>query len=536
MPEPVVFIDMKRREEEERKRLDQRKSELELQKKQNHDHLPPDLEDELKESEKKLGNKKILVDPLFVRVRKELADMRPPRVEDHAEGKFDDRSADNLKEEEKALAVVYGILEQDHVDPKSDRFVSSLSSALAEYTRNKALFDEALKILAKLGDVGNVRHVHADQWVRVVRSLREREITDKDDHLPTLVDGALKVVRGGGDGAPPSSITIDLPDLEEPAEKEIVKANLDGAQAFLMGAMLDELKFFQVVDKLVELFQKGMLPLGRGNAGDKLYLYWKESDERLSEIERRNLYTQIFGFPGGDTHVMPNREFNDLWIRFISAVSSYVRQFQVDSLLRARIPFTISQEQVRKSGRDLAANLSLHSYGIVPCAAPDLQKQIKEIIALLSDQEIKLAYGARDMWQVIDQVATLELGGAKNSVRYRTTATSGAVIIRWLANRADLLANSTVIRVLDEQALRNPIQRRGVKVTNDPTDYDLVNACEQWLAVNGIPDQKVEEYSQPSEAPMMTSRPIQIPAIAKDLLESVGVQAGAGNGFQVTRR
>ena len=49
----------------------------------------------------------------------------------------------------------------------------------------------------------------------------------------------------------------------------------------------------------------------------------------------------------------------------------------------------------------------------------------------LSDQEILSAYGARDMWQVIDQVAA-ELGGATNSACYRTLGTSGATIVGWL--------------------------------------------------------------------------------------------------------
>jgi hypothetical protein len=63
---------------------------------------------------------------------------------------------------------------------------------------------------------------------------------------------------------------------------------------------------------------------------------------------------------------------------------------------------------------------------------------------------------------------------------------------------------------------------------SDPTDRDLVDACEQWLAVTGTPDQQVEQYSQPVEAPNSTSVPIQIPQVAKDLLDSVGVTAGVG--------
>jgi hypothetical protein len=70
---------------------------------------------------------------------------------------------------------------------------------------------------------------------------------------------------------------------------------------------------------------------------------------------------------------------------------------------------------------------------------------------------------------------------------------------------------------------------------NDPNDVDLVIAAEQWLAVTGTPDMQIEEFSQPSETPAQTSRPVQIPQAARDLLESVGVGipmgVGSGNGY-----
>jgi hypothetical protein len=56
-----------------------------------------------------------------------------------------------------------------------------------------------------------------------------------------------------------------------------------------------------------------------------------------------------------------------------------------------------------------------------------------------------------------------------------------------------------------------------------------VNACEQWLAVGGVQEQSIEQYSQPIEAPTMTSRPIEMPQIARDMLAGMGVGLnGAG--------
>jgi hypothetical protein len=218
----------------------------------------------------------------------------------------------------------------------------------------------------------------------------------------------------------------------------------------------------------------------------------------------------------------PNREFDDLWLRFVSAVSSFFRQTTVDSLLRSALPASVSQEGLRKSGRDLAANLSLYGYGVAYFAATSLQEQIKDIIEILQTDDVKSAYGARDMWQVVDQVASLELGGARNTVRYRTMAQTGGTIIRWLGNHASEL--SAFGNVVDETEVRRNI--KSPRPMSDPTDRDLVDACEQWLAVTGTPDLQVEQYSQPVEAPNSTSRPIQIPQAARDMLESVGVTAG----------
>jgi len=300
--------------------------------------------------------------------------------------------------------------------------------------------------------------------------------------------------------------------------------------------MFEQLKVFQVVDKLVELFQNGILPIKLGNAGNFLYRYWKDTPNRISEAERRNFYARAFGIPGGDDAGMPNREFNDLWIRFVSAVSSYIRQNQLDNLLKANIPGAVTQQQVRKSGRDLAANLSLYGYGMTYFAATDLQKQLKDVIDLLSDPEIRQAYGARDPWQVIDQVAQLELGGAVNSTRYRTMATTGVIIMAWLAKRAKRLSDSSFDDILDLTVIRYPVPAAsGKKPSVDPTDADLVNACQQWLAVTGTEENQVEQYAQPRLSPSMTSKPIQIPAVARDVLESAGVSLpmgmGTGNGY-----
>jgi hypothetical protein len=99
------------------------------------------------------------------------------------------------------------------------------------------------------------------------------------------------------------------------------------------------------------------------------------------------------------------------------------------------------------------------------------------------------------------------------------------VIIRWIARHVSRLA-SVGGQVIEIEQLVNPLLRATASSNNptvDPTDWDLVNACEQWLAVGGVQDQSVEQYSQPIEAPTMTSRPFDIPPIARDMLGGMGI-------------
>ena len=247
-----------------------------------------------------------------------------------------------------------------------------------------------------------------------------------------------------------------------------------------------------------------------------------------SEAERRGFYARTLGFPGGDAD-SPNREFKDAFMRFVSAVSSFVRQNTVDNLLRSNIPGAISQQQVRKAGRDLATNISSHGYGMAYPMATELQKEITDVMTILKNGEIEDAYGAKDMWQLVDQVAGLELGGAKNSVKYRTMASAGATVFAWLANKATQLASGSYVPILDVAQLQNA-PTYSTKPTTNPSDYDLVGACDQWLAVTGTAEDSVDKMAQPIEGPAMPSRPIQIPSVARDMLESVGVPAMAYAG------
>jgi hypothetical protein len=231
---------------------------------------------------------------------------------------------------------------------------------------------------------------------------------------------------------------------------EIVAENIRAMQAVYGAAMLEEMRVFGVADRVVEQFHTGLLPLGRGPAGERLYQYWTGRSARLTGAERRQLYRRALGLgPGADTDPTANRKFEDLWLRFVSSVSQLARQTEVDAL-----------DLARRARRDLVENLSLHGWGGISYAATRLASEVRDAVDLLSEPEIGSAYGARDMWQVVDRVSTLYLGAVPDLRRRRSRLDAARRMFQWLA---------------DSAAATEP----------DVSDPALVNALEEWLTVGG---------------------------------------------------
>ena len=276
--------------------------------------------------------------------------------------------------------------------------------------------------------------------------------------MPTLRCCAGAKPRAQSKSTLSSVERIELPDLESQTDVEIVKENLHAAQAIFFAYQLEEMRLFQVVERLVEMFQQGQLPIGHGRAGQMLHQYWRAHRPQPESV-RRNAYWRMFGVaPGGDAEaVEPNSDFQSLWMRFVSAVSEYSREHSAAALIT---PPTPANAGVRKAARDLASNLSAHGWGAAHLLAEQLSADIQRALDILADPEVQQAFGARDAWQVIDHVNTTYLGGARDVTRIRTKAQAGQCILGWLAK-------------MDQPSTHG--------------DAELVDAVERWIAASDMP-------------------------------------------------
>lgn len=370
-------------------------------------------------------------------------------------------------------------------------FVERMVAIVQEYQGNQAMFGAVYESLVEEG-TGNSITVYARQVAEVSRQLIRQGVDPRDPQLKHMVADALSAVLGKTIEGRFSATDIDLPDLEEGSAADVVKDNVFALSAIYFSAMLEDLKFFAVADKVVEQFMAGLVPISRGTAGDAMYDYFKGAADRLTEVERRSLYARAFGLAQGSVEEpMPNREFSDLWIRFLSGVNLMNRQSASERLV-------ITNEYVFKNARDLAVNLSLHGYGVAHFAAIELQTLIGDVKKMLSFADVLNAYGVRDYNQLIERVSALYLGGPVNGVRQRTMATTGKNIIQFLGRHAPELSgsNSNVISFL--APVPPPPEAPQPSWTPLQLEVNALRAdVDKWLAVNGTPDETVDRFAEP---------------------------------------
>ncbi|MEY2514572.1 MAG: hypothetical protein QOJ89_1930 [bacterium] len=191
--------------------------------------------------------------------------------------------------------------------------------------------------------------------------------------------------------------------------------DVEAAAALYAAAQLEQLGVLRVVDRLVELYLRGGLPVGgTGGAAAALDSYWLGRAERLPEDERRALFERTAG-----------AAFEHLLGRLAGALVASAKG-------GAGGAGGAGAEAVAWAADELEASIDRNLDEPALAAAALLREQLGDALAILSDPDLLNAYGARDPWQLTDQLARLELGSTPDIARHQTLAAAGTVVIAWL--------------------------------------------------------------------------------------------------------
>jgi hypothetical protein len=324
--------------------------------------------------------------------------------------------------------------------------------------------------------------------------------------------------------------SLDLPPLtgDSGGDTEIVADNIKAVSMIYATYQLDVgMRMIDVVDRINEIFHNGQLPIGFDAGGKAIDDYNWSAEDRMNGLARRNHYSRVLGISGVTSkEVQPNNQFDSLFIRFLSSLAEYDRQQRVADIVASARPRNLTSEYVRKSGRDLAANLSLYGWAATQFAARRLRQHIESALNILKQPSIQKAYGVTNLYQVIERVSSTEFNTTPNIVKHRTMAEAGKQIIDIVAKYAHVWNKSDGTPLFSEII-------NGERSNSDISDEDrsaLLVQTQYWLAVNGVKDAQVDQYAEPE----MSNYAPSIPSFG-NFGSGGSMPAASGNTDQMER-
>lgn len=360
-----------------------------------------------------------------------------------------------------------------------------------------------------------------------------RYVISRTTELPfgnSLFDRQIKIGLDQYVSGAPTFDSLDLPPLtgDNGQDSEIIPDNIRAVSMVYATYHLDVgMRMIDVVDRINEIFHNGQLPIGFDAGGKAIDDYNWSSEDRMNAAARRMHYSRVLGSAGGDVskEVQPNTQFESLFMRFISSLAEYERQQRISDIVAATRPQNLTSEYVRKSGRDLASNLSLYGWAATHFAARRLRQHVESALNILKQPSVQKAYGVTNLYQVIERVSSLEFNSTPNIVKHRTMAEAGKQILDIVAKYANVWTKS------DGKPLFSEVIG-GNRIPGDIEDEDretLLCQTQQWLAVNGIKDAQVDKYSEPE----MSAYAPSIPSFGN--FGSGGMTTAGGSSDQMER-
>ena len=372
--------------------------------------------------------------------------------------------------------------------------------------------------------VGDVRELRPNQKIRfqelaavadhVIAAAEEWDVTDTDTRRAQVDVGLLRYADGTADTG---FAALELPAIvsEDASNQEIEPMNVQAVGMIAAAFEIEQTGAFDVVDRMVELFMQGMLPVRDDSGGRALNRYFWQSEDRLDATARSAQYARALGrgdpAPGD---AQPNSAFDPQLMRFVSSLVRYDNDLQVSTVVRmdgADRPG--SSELVRKSAQDLAASASLYGWGFTVFAARRLSRHIELVFDVLGQETLQRAYGVTGPWQLVERVSAVEFGSTPSIVAHRTRAAATKDLLDLLAGYATDLSRSGAVRRFLPSAddLRGRDAGAGPTVVLD--DYErMVTAANNLLAVAGLSTEEISKLA----APVASAARGSIPTVGGD--------------------
>ena len=205
--------------------------------------------------------------------------------------------------------------------------------------------------------------------------------------------------------------SVDLPDSAAASDA----VSLATAAPLYLAHELQRAGLFRCAEQVAALFASGAMTIELGTSAALITEFWRERGTRFTDAERSQLLDQAFDAGRFDPQMRA----------LCAALTAFADNRRVEDV-RERVAL----EQARAQ---LASFLGIRLQGMLAYAAQELTDTINRALAFLRDRVLQTAFGAHDLWELIEICGRLTGSAPPNVRAHVDLARSGVDVLSWLA-------------------------------------------------------------------------------------------------------
>ena len=246
-----------------------------------------------------------------------------------------------------------------------------------------------------------------------------------------LAQGSRLVTRATAPGLAFALDELDAIELPEAAAARVDQAQLRALASIYLAADLEPAGIIASAEQLAGLVATGVISLDLGGAGPLVEQWWRHRRDRMTNDERNAFFARLFGTASGPVAAETghNIRFEDRMFELCEALTKFEEQGGPSDR-----GTTMGQARVRNAARALSQNLGDASSGMTAFIAEEVMKTLKEAFAILGHSDLRAAFHARDIWDVVRAIARFGHGSPSDAQPYVRRGKAGMILLAWLAD------------------------------------------------------------------------------------------------------
>ena len=249
-----------------------------------------------------------------------------------------------------------------------------------------------------------------------------------------MLDSALRKSTSLVTAAHAFSLALDelgAIDIPPTVHGQIDQAKLRVIASLYLASELESAGVIPAIEQLSGLGGSAELPINLGKAAPLIAEFWHHRHDRATADDRKEIFTRLFG-----------SDFDELMLNLCEAL------YKLDELpTNANYGGVAQQSRVRSAATKLLEAMVQGGGGMTAFMAQEIVNALKAALAILGHQDLKNAFGARDVWGTvagIDRITKTQRSDPRLFVR---RGRAGMTVLSWLAEAAPHLENIGVLLV-----------------------------------------------------------------------------------------